>query len=128
MSNAARAQEASGVRQMPEREQDIAERFRLVAEEWADADAAYYMLDNTRTSVRDEIELKLTETGNASSKAKLLANTSKDYREHLQKTADAKRLANVLRARMDYLRMRERRQDRREWSAMTERKMGRSTP
>lgn len=115
------------VRQMPEREQDIAERFRLVAEEWADADAAYYMLDNTRTSVRDEIELKLTETGTPASKAKLMANTSADYREHLQKTADAKRQANVLRARMDYLRMRERRQDRREWSAMTERKMGRSS-
>lgn len=108
-------------------QQDICERFRLVAEDWADADAAYYMLDNTRTSIRDEIELKLTEAGTAASKAKLLANTSTDYREHIQKTADAKRQANVLRARMDYLRMRERRQDRREWNGMTERKMGRSS-
>lgn len=39
----------------------------------------------------------------------------------------AKRHANVLKARMDYLRMRERRQDRREWTAATERKMGRSS-
>jgi hypothetical protein len=112
---------------MPERERDLVERFRLVAEEWADADAAYYMLDNTRTSVRDETELKLAEAGNNASRAKMLANTSKEYRDHVTKTADAKRLANVLRARMDYLRMREKRAERMEINQMSERKLARAT-
>lgn len=115
------------VTEMPERERDLVERFRIVAEEWADADAAYYMLDNTRTSVRDEIELKLIEAGTNASKSKMLANTSKEYRQHVEKTADAKRLANILRARMDYLRMREKRAERHEINAMSERKLARAT-
>ena len=118
---------ALGVTEMPEREQDLVERFRIVGEEWADADAAYYMLDNTRTSVRDEIELKLTAEGSNATRAKMLANTSKDYRDHVKKSADAKRLANVLRARMDYLRMREKRAERREINQMSERKLTRAT-
>lgn len=113
------------VAEMPERERDLVERFRVVAENFADADAAYYMLDNTRTSVRDAIELKMAEAGHTAAKAKLLANTSAEYREHVQKTADAKREANVLRARMDYLRMREKRAERLEINMMSERKMGR---
>jgi hypothetical protein len=121
MSISARAR--GMVSEMPEREHDLVERFRVVAEDWADADAAYYMLDNTRTSVRDEIELKLAAAGTNASKAKMLANTSVEYREHVQKTADAKRLANVLRARMDYLRMREKRAERSEIAMMSERKM-----
>lgn len=115
------------VSEMPAHEQDIVERFRIVAEEWADADAAHYMLDNTRTSVRDEIELKLLQQGGKSSTAKMLANTSKEYLEHVQKTADAKREANILRARMDYLRMREKRAERREINQMSERKLARAT-
>ena len=118
---------SASVREMPAREQDIAERFRLVAEEWADADAAFYMLDSTTTSIRAEIELRHIDAGVPASKAEKVAKVSPEYREHLQKAADAKRHANVLRARMDYLRMRERRQDRREWQAMSERKMARSS-
>lgn len=108
-------------------DRDIAERFRLVAEEWADADAAYYMLDHTRTSIADEIALKLMESGMAANKAEKTAKTSAEYREHVAKAGEAKRNANVLKARMDYLRMRERRLDRQQWAAMTERKMGRSS-
>lgn len=115
------------VAEMPAREQDIAERFRLCAEEWADADAAFYMLDNTTGSIRSEIQLKLVETGMAMNKAEAMSRASPEYREHVYKAAEAKRKANILRARMDFLRMRERRQDRREWTAMTERKMGRSS-
>lgn len=107
--------------------QDICERFRLVAEDWAEADAAFYMLDNTLTSIRAEIALKEIEKGGSVSKAQENARASSDYRDYVAKAAEAKRHANVLKARMDYLRMRERRQDRREWTAATERKMGRSS-
>lgn len=113
--------------EMPEREQDLVERFRIVAEEWADADAAYYMLDNTTSSLSAELALKEAENGMAMNKAEKVAKASKTYRDHVQKAADAKRLANVLRARMDYLRMREKRNERREINTMSERKLARAT-
>lgn len=115
------------VTEMPERERDLVERFRIVAEEWADADAAYYMLDNTTSSLSAELALREVEGGMAMNKAEKVAKASKAYRNHVQKAADAKRLANVLRARMDYLRMREKRAERHEINAMSERKLARAT-
>ncbi len=113
------------VQEMPKREHAIAEKFRLVAEEWAEVDAAFYMLDNTRTSVAAELIMAEVEKGVSVSKAEHIAKASAAYREHVTKAADAKREANVLKARMDYLRMRERREDREEWNQRSERKMSR---
>jgi hypothetical protein len=115
---------ASPVREMAEREQSLAERFRLIGEEWAEADAAHYMLETTRTSVRSEIVMK--QVGVPNNRAQHIANASPEYREHVEKAADAKRRANILKVRMDYLRMRERKQDHEEWNARSERKMGRT--
>jgi hypothetical protein len=116
----------AGVTEMPEREHNIAERFRLVAEEWAEVDAAFYMLENTRTAVAAELILKEVAKGTPVSKAEHIAKASPEYREHINKAGDAKHRANVLKARMDYLRMRERKEDRQEWNARIERKMGRT--
>lgn len=112
--------------EMPERQQSLAERFRLVAEEHAEVDAAFYLLENTRTSIAAELALKEIAKGATVSKAELLAKASPEYREHVSKAGDAKHRANVLRARMDYLRMRERKEDRESWNERSERKMGRS--
>lgn len=111
---------------MPARERSIAERFRQVAEEHAEVDAAFYMLENTRTSLAAELALKEIAKGMPVSKAELIAKASPEYREHVSKAGDAKHRANVLRARMDYLRMRERKEDRESWNERSERKMGRS--
>lgn len=114
------------VQDMPERQQSLAERFRLVAEEYAEVDAAFYMLENTRTSIAAELALKEIAKGTPVSKAELIAKASAEYREHVTKAGDTKHRANVLRARMDYLRMRERKEDRESWNERSERKMGRT--
>ena len=85
-----RAKPKPPIQEMPAHEQDIAERFRLCAEEWADADAAFYMLDNTTGSIRSEIQLKLVETGMAMNKAEAMSRASPEYRDHVAKAADAK--------------------------------------
>jgi len=92
------------ITEMPEREHDIAELFRIAGEEWAEADAAYYLLENTRTSLRSEITLR--QTGIPNNRAEHIASASPEYRDHVKKAADAKRHANRLRVRMDYLKMR----------------------
>lgn len=116
----------ASVSEMPERQQSIAERFRQVAEDWAEHDAAFYMLENTRTSLHSELVLKEIEKGTAVSRAEHVAKASQTYRDHVTKAGDEKHKANVLKARMDYLRMRERKEDREAWNERTERKMGRS--
>ena len=116
----------NGISEMPAREQSIAERFRQVGEEHAEVDAAFYMLENTRTSVAAELALKEIANGLPVSKAELIAKASQEYRDHVNKAGDMKHRANVLKARMDYLRMRERKEDREAWNERTERKMGRS--
>jgi hypothetical protein len=89
---------------MPEQDQPIAERYRLIGEEWADADAAYYMLDTSRTAVLAQIVAQSKEA--SFQRAESNARASAEYREHIQKTTDAKRKANLLRVRMEYLKMR----------------------
>lgn len=106
---------------MPEREQSIEERYRLLGEEWADADAAYYLLDNTRTSIRSELVLK--QQGIPNNRAEHVASASPEYREHVEKTADAKRRANLLRVRMDYLKMRFTKWNSADANQRTERKL-----
>ena len=113
---------------MPEGEQSIAERFRLVAEEWADKDAAYYLLDNTRTSIVGELVLGAMAEGATGTKAEHMARSSESYREHVQKTADAKREAGVLRARMEYLKMRFSMWNSADANARKERQFGRQSP
>lgn len=89
--------------EIPEHERPISEDYRLAGEEWADADAAFYLLENTRTSLR--AELVLQQQGVPNNRAEHIANASKEYRDHVKKTAEMKRKANRLKIRMDYLRM-----------------------
>lgn len=113
------------VQEMPKREQSTAERFRLVAEEWAEVDAAFYLLENTRTSIASELTMAEVSKGMPVSKAEHVAKSSQAYRDHVKKAADAKREANILRARVEYLRMRDRKEDRQERNQMSERAMAR---
>lgn len=125
MSVSERARATGPVTEMPAHEQSLAEKFRICAEEWADADAAYYLLDNTRTSIVGELVLAEQAKGATASKAEHIARSSKEYREHVEKTAAAKKQAGILRARMEYLKMRFSIWNSRDANARRERQMGR---
>lgn len=122
MSVSARALAASP---MPEHEKPISEQFRIVARAWVDAEAAAQLLDETKSSV---LAQKMSALGDmAVNKAEMTVKASKDWHEHLRAIVDARREANLKKVHMDYLRMREREQDRASWANRTEHKMGRST-
>lgn len=125
MSISERARATGPVAEMPAHEQSLAEKYRLCAEEWADADAAYYLLDNTRTSVVGELVLAEMAKGLTGSKAEHVARASTEYREHVEKTAAAKKQAGILRARMEYLKMRFSIWNSHDANARRERQMGR---
>lgn len=122
MSVSARALAAST---MPEHEKPISEQFRIVARAWVDAEAAAQLLDETKSSV---LAQKMSALGDmAVNKAEMTVKASKDWHDHLRTIVDARREANLKKVHMDYLRMREREQDRASWANWTEHKMGRST-
>jgi len=93
------------VRDIPERERSIAEQYRIAADEWAEADAAYYALDNMRTALIADLVLKQVESGTPVSRAEHIARASQEHRDHVSKTADLKRRANKARGRMESLKM-----------------------
>jgi hypothetical protein len=51
----------SGVTDMPERERPISEQFRIVAKQWAEANAAAKLLEETRQSVFSRIVMNRRE-------------------------------------------------------------------
>lgn len=86
-------------------EHPIAEQYRIAAEEWADADAAHYALDNLRTALIAELVLKEIAEGSPVNRAEHKARASKEHRDHVAQAADLKRRANRARGRMESLKM-----------------------
>jgi len=81
---------------------DVYERFRLAGENWANAEHAAQLLEETRKAVRAQI---MTAFGDMSvNKAEMLAEADPGYFEHLQKMVDARRDANKARVNYDAIR------------------------
>lgn len=111
------------VQEMPERERPISEQFRIVAKQWVDQDAAASLLEDTKSAVFSQMVLKHTDVSVA--RAEHLSRSSKEYREHIEKTVDARRLANRLKVQMEYLKMRFHEWNSSDANQRTERKMSR---
>ncbi len=109
---------------IPDQDQPISERFRIVARRWVDAEAAAHLLEETKSACLSQRMLKLGEI--PVSKAEMIVKGSEDWHEHLERLVAARAAANMLKVQMDYLRMVERQLDRDEWNQRSERKMGRS--
>lgn len=122
MSVSARALAASP---MPEHERPISEQFRIVSKQWVDADAAALLLKNNKETVFCEMVLAMGDM--PITKAERMVRVSQGWKDHLQKIAEARREANLKRAQLEYLKIRERELDRASWNERTEHKMGRST-
>ena len=127
---ATNSQRAIGIKSIPDSERDLAEQFRIAAEEWADLDAAAFMLSETKTTVLEELKHKyVREKGEmADNKCeRLVKATVPGWREFLREMTEARRKANMAKATLDYLRVKERQIDRGSWDQRTERRMGRSS-
>lgn len=113
----------AGVTDMPERERPISEQFRIVAKQWAEANAAAKLLEETRQSVFSRIVINRreeriaavdektvtgkrpwTEAGSISA-AEHIARASDEYSEHVYEMCKARAKADLLRVQMKYLEM-----------------------
>lgn len=84
--------------------QPISEQFRITAKAWVDADAAANMLEETKTATLSQKMFALGEM--PVSKAEMTVKASDEWAHYLKTMVDARSRANLLKVKMEYLRMR----------------------
>lgn len=118
------------VKAAPMRDDDrpISEQFRIVALHYVDADGAASLLEELKTTTLADMKTKLMlEIGDMpDSKAERIVKSTPEWREYITKMVGARSQAHKLRLQLEFLRMKEREQDRSSWLQRTEHKMGRS--
>jgi hypothetical protein len=82
----------------------ISEQFRLAAKAWVEADAAASILEETKSAVLSQRMAALGEM--SVNKAELKVKASPDWQEHVEKIVKARESANLLKVKMEWLRMR----------------------
>lgn len=116
------------IQEVPESERNITEEFRLVALEYVDADASANLLEELKTATLAQMKSSLiVDRGEMpDSRADRLVRSGPDWKEYIEKMVEARAKANKLKLQMEWIRMRERMQDRESWLQRSERRMGRS--
>lgn len=82
------------------------EQYGRLAPEWIDADSAADLLEQTKSSFFSQEVQKLVEAGTAASTAERMVKASDEYRAYLKTMVEARKRANLLKARLEYIRMR----------------------
>ena len=85
----------------------ISEQFRVVAKSWVEADEAASLLEETKTAVISEMIGKIIgdNINMPFNKAELAAKSSEEYREYITQMVRMRGRANLLKVKMEYLRM-----------------------
>lgn len=100
----------------------ISEHFRVAAKDWVEADRAASLMEETKTIIFSQIVGKII-TDNLKlpvNKAELAAKTSAEYREFVTEMVELRSKANLLKVKMEYLRMQHSEQMSREATARAE--------
>lgn len=109
---------------MPDNE-PISERFRLIAKKWVEADEAASLMEETKTAVLAEMinQVISYNIGMAYNKAELAAKSSPEYKDFITKMVSLRSAANLLKVKMEYLRMQFSEQQSHEATARAERRL-----
>ena len=82
----------------------LSEQFRIVAKQWVEADAAASLLEETKSAVLSQ---RMAALGDVPvSHAERAVKSSPEWEEHVRKIVDARKEANLLKLKMEWLRMR----------------------
>lgn len=82
----------------------FSEQFRIVAKEWVEADAAASLLEETKTA---NLSQRMQLLGDmAVSKAEMTVKASPDWTLFIHDMVEARKRANFLKVKLEYLRMR----------------------
>jgi hypothetical protein len=82
----------------------ISEQYRLVAKEWVDADAAASLLEEMKSATLSQNMAALGDV--AVSKAKMTVQASQQWADYINNMVEARKRANLLKAKLEYCRMR----------------------
>jgi hypothetical protein len=82
----------------------LSEQFRIVAKEWVDADAAASLLEEMKTATLSQKMQALGEM--PVSKAEMQVKASDEWAAYIDVMTSARKRANLLKMKLEYLRMR----------------------
>lgn len=80
---------------------EISNHIASAGHEWADKEAAASLFEETRRSVRAQIAIDNFKDAGSVSKAELIAEASKIYREHIKAMVNARKDANIAKVKYD---------------------------
>lgn len=109
----------------PHHNQPISEQFRVVAKQWVDADEAASLLEETKTSILSDMIGRVLSynIGMPYNKAELSAKSSPEYKEFITEMVQLRSKANLLKVKLEYIRMRFSEQQSHEATARAERRL-----
>ena len=86
----------------------LSEQFRLVAKQWVDADEAASLMEETKTAVFSEMMGKVIEENISMpvNKAEIAVKSSPEYKEFVTQMVSLRSKANLLKVKLDYIKMR----------------------
>lgn len=85
----------------------LSEQFRVIAEAWVEADEAASLLEETKSICFSQMVVKLLGDNIklAVGKAEVLAKSSEEYKDFIQEMVTLRSKANLLKVRMDVIKM-----------------------
>jgi len=109
----------------PHHNEPISEQFRLTAKAWVEADEAASLLEETKSAVVSEMITKIIgyNLGMPFNKAELSAKSSPEYKEFITQMVKLRSRANLLKVKLEYIRMRFSEQQSHEATARAERRL-----
>lgn len=99
----------------------ISEEYRLAAKEWVEADAAANLLEETKSAVLSQ---RMAALGDMPvSRAEMEVKASEDWHSFIASMVDARKRANELKVKIEWIRMRHMERQSEEASARAEMKL-----
>ena len=82
----------------------LSEQFRLIAKKWIDADSAASILEETKSAF---LAQKMAEQGDVPvSRAEMSVKASREWVDYVTSMVEARKKASLLKAQLEYIRMR----------------------
>ena len=116
------------VQEMPQRERPISEQFRIVANQYADANAAAKLMEEMKTTTLENIKTRIMSEANepmADNKAERLAKCSDDWKTYIKDMCGHRARADKLKLQLDYIKIKHSEQQQDRADARDEKRMSR---
>ena len=119
MRNSERA--VAQIRPLPEEDQPLSEKFRIVAKQWVGLDGAARMLEEAKTATLSQMMKKLGDVPAAHAERDV--KSSEEWRDYIKQMVDARTEANLKKVQLKFLEMKFSEWQSAEANARSERRM-----